>query len=163
MSESFRGRIGTTAAGSEPCWPARPAAPNVLIMALGDTGFAHLGCYGSDIDTPNIDATAARGIRYSNFPTSALCSPIVPADAELSPCNPDVTAWAKLDADGKRLYARMQEAFAGFRDHTDQQLDCTAPFRFGGWLHPVDYALSTDRDGFKHAAAVEARHALADQ
>jgi len=79
MSEQFKGRIGTTTAESEPWWPARPAAPkgapNVLVIALDDTGFAHLGCYGSDIDTPNIDAIAARGIRYNNFHTTALCSP----------------------------------------------------------------------------------------
>ena len=77
--ENFQGRIGTTAADSEPWWAARPAAPmgapNVLVIALDDTGFAHLGCYGSDIDTPNIDAIAARGIRYNNFHTTALCSP----------------------------------------------------------------------------------------
>jgi arylsulfatase len=311
MSEHFEGRIGTTAAESEPWWPARarpPAgAPNVLVIALDDTGFAHLGCFGSDIDTPNIDAIAARGIRYTNFHTTALCSPtraclltgrnhhsvgmrflsnadtgfsncrgqitpraatiaevlreqgyntfalgkwhlanmedcgpagpfdqwplqrgfdrfhgflggatdqyspelvidnhpveppsapgyhlsedlvdqairmitaqrstggdrpfmmylafgathsphqappeyiakyagrydrgwdetrplwfarqkalgIVPQDAKLAPRNPDVTAWAELDADQKRLYARMQEAFAGFLDHTDVQV-----------------------------------------
>ena len=79
MSEPFRGRIGTTTAQSEPWWPTRPVAPkgapNVLVIALDDTGFAHLGCYGSDIDTPNIDAIAARGIRYNNFHTTALCSP----------------------------------------------------------------------------------------
>ena len=311
MSEHFKGRIGTTAAESVPWWSDRPAAPggapNVVVIALDDTGFAHLGCYGSDIDTPNIDALAARGIRYNNFHTTALCSPsraclltgrnhhsvgmrflsnvdtgfsncrgqitpmaatiaevlrgsgyntyalgkwhlanmedcgpagpfdqwplqrgfdryygflggatdqyspelvvdnhpvdppsrpgyhlsedlvetavnfiaaqrstgagrpfmmylafgathsphqaprefidkyrgrydrgwdatreawfarqkelgIVPADAVLSPRNPDVTAWADLDADQRRLYARMQEAFAGFLDHTDKQV-----------------------------------------
>ncbi len=79
MSEHFKGRIGTSASESEPWWPARPAAPggapNVLVIALDDTGFAQLGCFGSDIDTPNIDAIAARGIRYNNFHTTALCSP----------------------------------------------------------------------------------------
>ncbi len=79
MNEHFKGRIGTTASESEPWWPARPAAPaaapNVLVIALDDTGFAQLGCFGSDIDTPHIDAIAARGIRYNNFHTTALCSP----------------------------------------------------------------------------------------
>ena len=77
--ENSSSHIGATAAESEPAWPARPrapkGAPNVLVIALDDTGFAHLGCYGSDIDTPNIDALAARGIRYNNFHTTALCSP----------------------------------------------------------------------------------------
>ncbi|MEM7406504.1 MAG: arylsulfatase [Pseudomonadota bacterium] len=71
--------IDTTASASTPFWEprARPApdAPNVVVMAFDDTGFAHFGCFGSDIDTPNIDALAAGGLRYTNFHTTALCSP----------------------------------------------------------------------------------------
>ena len=59
-------------AGAE---PAREGAPNVLFIVLDDTGFGHLGCYGSPIETPNIDALAADGLRYSNMHTTALCSP----------------------------------------------------------------------------------------
>ena len=77
--EHHGGRIGITTADSEPSWPARPSppagAPNVLLIVLDDTGFAHLGCFGSDIETPNIDALAARGLRFNNFHTTALCSP----------------------------------------------------------------------------------------
>ena len=50
-------------------------APNVLFIVLDDTGYGHLGCYGSPIETPNIDALAADGLRYSNMHTTALCSP----------------------------------------------------------------------------------------
>lgn len=49
--------------------------PNVVVVLLDDLGFAQLGCYGSDISTPNIDALAAGGLRYNNFHTTALCSP----------------------------------------------------------------------------------------
>lgn len=52
-----------------------PARPNVVVIVLDDSGFAELGCYGSDIATPNIDALAARGIRYNRFHVTALCSP----------------------------------------------------------------------------------------
>ena len=44
-------------------------------MLLDDTGFAHFGCYGSDIDTPNVDALAAGGLQYTNFHVTPLCSP----------------------------------------------------------------------------------------
>jgi arylsulfatase len=44
-------------------------------IVLDDVGFAQLGCYGSDIDTPNLDRLAAGGLRYRNFHTTALCSP----------------------------------------------------------------------------------------
>lgn len=77
--ENFRGRVGITAAESEPWWPERPhtpeGAPHVVVIALDDTGFAQLGCFGSDIETPAIDRLAAGGLRYNNFHTTALCSP----------------------------------------------------------------------------------------
>jgi len=77
--ESFDGVIGPTIAESVPSWPSRPHpgadAPNVIVILLDDTGFAHLGCYGSSISTPNIDKLAAGGLRYSNFHVTPLCSP----------------------------------------------------------------------------------------
>jgi len=76
---AFPGVIGRTAEVSTPAWPeprrARDGAPNVLFIVLDDTGFGHLGCYGSPIETPNIDALAADGVRYNNMHTTALCSP----------------------------------------------------------------------------------------
>jgi arylsulfatase A-like enzyme len=75
----FGGRIGRTLEESEPWWPepTRPPGrtPNVVIVLLDDTGFAHFGCYGSSIETPNIDRLAAGGLRYTNYHTTALCSP----------------------------------------------------------------------------------------
>ena len=55
--------------------PYRSDAPNVVVIVLDDAGFAQLGCYGSDIDTPNIDRLADRGVRFTNFHTTAICSP----------------------------------------------------------------------------------------
>ena len=74
----FGGTIGPTAAESTPWWPEPDdvaGKPNVVVILFDDTGFAHFGCYGSDIDTPNIDRLAAGGLRYTNFHTTALCSP----------------------------------------------------------------------------------------
>jgi arylsulfatase A-like enzyme len=76
---AFSGVIGRTFSESEPAWPrpmrARPGAPNVLFIVLDDTGFGHLGCYGSPIRTPNLDGLAAGGLLYTNMHTTALCSP----------------------------------------------------------------------------------------
>lgn len=58
-----------------PIAQAQPAKPNVIYIVLDDVGFADLGCYGSEINTPNIDRLAANGLRYTNFHTTALCSP----------------------------------------------------------------------------------------
>jgi arylsulfatase len=75
----FTGVIGRTADESSPAWPApvrsAEGAPNVLTIVLDDTGFGQLGCYGSPIATPNLDALAANGLRYNNMHTTALCSP----------------------------------------------------------------------------------------
>ena len=74
----FGGRIGRTYLDSTPWWPELPAGlggTNVVMIVLDDTGFAHFGCYGSDLATPSIDRLAANGLRYTNFHTTALCSP----------------------------------------------------------------------------------------
>ncbi|HZN15667.1 MAG TPA: arylsulfatase [Acidimicrobiales bacterium] len=70
------GRYATESTPSFPVLPRPPAgAPNVVVIVLDDTGFAQLGCFGSDIVTPNIDRLAAGGVRYNRFHVTSLCSP----------------------------------------------------------------------------------------
>ncbi|WP_078429320.1 sulfatase-like hydrolase/transferase [Alkalihalobacterium alkalinitrilicum] len=75
----FQGVIGKTVEESVPHWPEpttpEKGAPNVVVIMLDDLGFAQLGCYGSDINTPNIDQLADEGVRYNNFHTTEMCSP----------------------------------------------------------------------------------------
>jgi arylsulfatase len=77
--DRFLGVVGksyrTSTAWKSPGAKPPPGAPNVVLMVLDDVGFAHLGCYGSTIDTPRIDALAAAGRRFNNFHTTAMCSP----------------------------------------------------------------------------------------
>ena len=77
--EPFPGRVGLTFEESMPAWPrarrAPEGAPNVVLIVLDDVGFGQLGCFGSPIDTPHLDALAADGLRYRNFHTTAMCSP----------------------------------------------------------------------------------------
>lgn len=81
VAPPFRGKIGENYKESTPDFgPALPlgapqGAPNVLLIVLDDVGYGQLGCYGGPISTPNIDELAASGLRYSNFHTTALCSP----------------------------------------------------------------------------------------
>lgn len=71
--------IAESFADSRPAYAEHPkpaaGTPNVLVIVLDDVGFADLGCYGSEIATPNMDRIAADGLRYSNFRTCAMCSP----------------------------------------------------------------------------------------
>ena len=72
------GKIGKTVQDSQPFWPEAPkrpkGAPNILVILFDDVGFSDLGCYGSPIETPAIDAIARRGLRYTGFHTTAMCS-----------------------------------------------------------------------------------------
>ena len=86
---AFKGKIGRTVSESVPDWPPQAAAPkgapNVVYIVLDDVGFAALGCYGSPVcKTPHLDKLAAGGVRYSNFHTTALCSPSRSAPARSS-------------------------------------------------------------------------------
>jgi arylsulfatase len=77
--EKFEGKIGRTHLESTPWWPKPKGLgkdyPNIIVILFDDTGFSQFGCYGSNIDTPNIDRLAEGGLRYTNFHTTALCSP----------------------------------------------------------------------------------------
>lgn len=49
--------------------------PNILLILNDDMGYSDLGCYGGEVDTPNLDRLAANGIRFSQFYNTARCSP----------------------------------------------------------------------------------------
>ncbi|MEJ7737230.1 MAG: arylsulfatase [Chitinophagaceae bacterium] len=50
-------------------------SPNIVLIVADDLGFSDLGCFGSEIATPNIDALARQGQIFTNFYTAATCSP----------------------------------------------------------------------------------------
>src|SRR5438874_5177587 len=79
FDQPYEGVIGRTLEESTSWWPPLPStpsgAPNIVIVVLDDVGYAQFGCYGSDIATPTFDALATDGLRFSNFHTTALCSP----------------------------------------------------------------------------------------
>ena len=54
-----------------------PAAekPNIIVILVDDMGFSDLGCYGSEIPTPHLDALAAEGVRFSQFYNTGRCCP----------------------------------------------------------------------------------------
>jgi arylsulfatase A-like enzyme len=86
LGSDFGGRIGRDWRDSVPWWPVDPApppgSPSVFLVVLDDVGYAQLGCYGSDIETPVLDGLAGRGIRLAKLPhdLAVLADPGVPAD-----------------------------------------------------------------------------------
>ncbi len=81
MTSGFKGTINVDIRDSVPDWSPfePPKAPDgstsVVYIVLDDVGFSAMSCYGGPIDTPNIDKIAAEGVRYTQWHTTALCSP----------------------------------------------------------------------------------------
>src|SRR3954467_970613 len=81
MGKPFKGVVNVDVRDSVPDWdpfqpPTAPeGAPNVVYIVLDDVGFGAIGCYGGPIETPNIDRIAGEGLRYTQWHTTALCSP----------------------------------------------------------------------------------------
>ncbi len=75
----FRGEINLNAYQSKPYWPARivppKGAPNVLLIMTDDVGFGAPSTFGGVIPTPALDRIANMGLRYTQFHSTALCSP----------------------------------------------------------------------------------------
>ena len=47
--------------------------PNIVVIMVDDLGFSDIGCYGGEIETPNLDRLAANGLRFSQFYNTAKC------------------------------------------------------------------------------------------
>jgi arylsulfatase len=81
MTEPFKGVVNLDIRDSTPDWepflqPQAPeGAPNVLMIVWDDVGYGAMDVFGGPIETPTMRRIADAGIRYSNFHTTALCSP----------------------------------------------------------------------------------------
>jgi arylsulfatase A-like enzyme len=81
MTKKFDGTINIDVRESTPDWTpyeqpkAAPGSPNVLFIVWDDTGFGALSPFGGPIRTPTMDRLAKGGLRYTQFHTTALCSP----------------------------------------------------------------------------------------
>ena len=77
--QQFKGDIELNALQSKPYWSPRvvppKGAPNVLLIMTDDVGFAAPSTFGGVIPTPSLDRVAQMGLRYTNFHSTALCSP----------------------------------------------------------------------------------------
>ena len=78
-AKPFGGTINPSAVNSKPCWPAQivppKGAPNVLLIMTDDQGFGATSSFGGTFPTPAMDRVAKAGLRYTQFHSTALCSP----------------------------------------------------------------------------------------
>ena len=56
-------------------YAANTERPNIIVIMADDMGFSDLGCYGGEIQTPNIDQLAKEGVRFTGFKNTARCTP----------------------------------------------------------------------------------------
>src|SRR5688572_27264324 len=69
------GFIASCASFSPSATAAPASPPNVLIILMDDMGYSDIGCYGSEIATPNLDRLAKDGLRFTQFYNTARCWP----------------------------------------------------------------------------------------
>jgi arylsulfatase len=121
---------------------AASSRPNIVLILADDMGFSDLGCYGGEIQTPNLDRLAAGGLRFSQFYNCALCGPSRAAlMSGLHPAQVGITAWTGV------LNNRCVTAFellkrAGYTTCAVGRLDMTVA---GNWYEPAMLTPYLDR------------------
>src|SRR5256885_16954542 len=77
--QAFKGHVGRTVEESTKDFPqevkAPKVAPNILLILTDDVGFGASSTFGGPVPTPTMDRPANEGLRYTQFHTTALCSP----------------------------------------------------------------------------------------
>lgn len=85
----FCGAIAPTSAADS------PRRPNILLIIADDMGYSDISCFGGEIQTPNLDALAKRGLRATNFYVGPTCSPT--RSMLLSGCDHHVAGFGNMD------------------------------------------------------------------
>jgi len=69
------GAIALISASYATTGQSQPLRPNIVLLMVDDMGFSDLGCYGAEIDTPNLDRLAENGLRFTQFYNAGKCAP----------------------------------------------------------------------------------------
>jgi arylsulfatase len=123
----------------------RGRRPDIVLVVLDDLGFSDLGCYGGEIDTPNIDRLAAGGLRFTRFYNAARCCPtraslmtgLYPHQVGLQRNGQSLTRDGVTIAEALQL-AGYQTAMSG-KWHLSKTHVLTPPERHMRWInHQID-------------------------
>ena len=75
--------------------PQGVTAPNIVLILVDDMGFSDLGCYGSEIQTPNLDKLASKGVKFTQFYNASKCEPS--RASLLTGCYHEEVGWGQLE------------------------------------------------------------------
>ncbi|MCC7041128.1 MAG: arylsulfatase [Burkholderiales bacterium] len=95
---------------------AQVKRPNIVVIVADDMGFADMGAFGSEIKTPNLDALASDGVRFTNFYTHASCSPT--RSVLLSGVDTHLNGLGNMD----EWTAPNQRGVPGYEGHLNKQV-----------------------------------------
>lgn len=95
---------------------ASASRPNIVLVVADDMGYSDIGCYGSEIPTPHLDALAAGGLRFTSFYNTARCSPT--RAALLTGWHPHQAGMGRLAEDD---FGATSQPPAGYLGHLNDQ------------------------------------------
>ena len=99
-------------AAAEGAKPVVAAKPNIVLILADDMGYSDLGCFGSEIPTPSLDALAAQGLRFTHFYNTARCSPT--RAALLTGLNPHQAGMGRLAEEAIGATAAHPDGYLGY-------------------------------------------------
>lgn len=131
---------------------AQDDRPNVLLIMADDMGYTDIGSFGAEIETPNIDALAERGVRFSNFHTSVSCSPT--RSMLMSGTDNHIAGLGNMH----ELLTPAQEGKPGYEGHLNQRVVTLAEALSAGGYHTYmagKWHLGDELEHLPHARGFE--------
>ena len=131
--------------------------PNFLLVMVDDMGWTDIGCFGSEIETPNIDALAKRGVQFSDFHVSVSCSPT--RSMLLSGTDNHLAGLGNMD----ELLTPKQKGKPGYEGHlNDRVVSLPEVLRAGGYHTYMagKWHLGHEPESYPHARGFERTFSL---
>ena len=126
--------------------------PNILLIMADDLGYTDIGAFGSEIQTPHVDALAEEGLRFSNFHTSVSCSPT--RSMLMTGTDNHIAGLGNM----AELMTPEQEGKPGYEGHlTDRVVSLAEVLRDGGYHTYMagKWHLGDEQEHFPHARGFE--------
>ena len=134
-------------------------SPNILLIMADDMGWTDLGCYGSEISTPNIDEIANEGVMFTDFHTSVSCSPT--RSMLLTGTDNHIAGLGNME----ELLTKEQEGKPGYEGHLNDRVVTLAEVLKDGGYHTYmagKWHLGAEPDYYPHVRGFERSFSMLD-